>query len=127
MVNDITRGVAGAIDGDKAEVTIFADEGAQPNVQRVEASGFSSTPSDGGDAIILAINGDPSRRVIIALQNGQKIVADAGTTVFYSPDGAASKVVFAEGGVEFTTPELKWNGRRIAAEGDSTSDGAVIV
>lgn len=126
-MTSILRGVVETITGKKAKVATFKDE-VQEDVLRMEPMGFSSTPS-GGDGIMIDLNGDPSRRVLVAILNENTPVAEEGETLLFDPETADFMISLTGEGIELKgdPDKMTIDGKRIAKVGDSTSDGAKII
>lgn len=119
LANVIVRGIVSGFNGGNVDVSTFSGE-AQGDVKYIEPMGISSRP-DGGDVVILSINGSASRRVALPIIGS--IQAEDGTTVIYSPDGEA-KITMKDGGViEIQAESLLWNGKRVIVEGDRDTRG----
>lgn len=122
----ILRGIIQAITGRTVSASTYKGE-AQGDILRVEPMGLSSTPS-GGDAIIASINGDASRRVLLAIVRSDTPVAGDGETILFDPSGAF-RIVLSDGGIEISgdPDKITIGGKRVARVGDRTSDGARII
>lgn len=128
LANIIMRGrVEEYQDNGQMKVTSWQGQG-QDAVLNMEPAGFSSQPSDGGDVIMVALNGSTTRRVALGTIGSNRIYARPGEAVIYSPDGGGSVIRVTEGGVEINAlGRVTINGDRVAVVGDRTSDGATII
>lgn len=123
--NMIVGANVGEINDGTAQVSTFAGQ-AQNNVKVIQQSGISSIPSGAVEAVLGSINGSSSRRVTLVVINPDAPDAPRGETWVYSAD-TGSIIKIRPEGVEIEAANLTWNGRRVAVEGDSTTDGATIL